>query len=97
MFPWKRFQKRPEFCRRDLESGLIRAIEHETQYNAHIGVPGPNAVSNGSAIRILLNRDIELLQEALLHRCRLSIEEPVLRQGIFSFRFEQFSRGRQPR
>ena len=86
---------RHELCRQDLEAGLIWVIENETQYNAHIGRSWAESGEQWIRYEDLLNRDIELLQEALLHRCRLPIKEPVLKQAIFSCRFDQFSGGRR--
>jgi len=88
-------EKRQELCRRDLESGLIWVIENETQYSAHIGRSWTEGGEQWIRYEDLLNRDIELLQEALLHRCRLPIKERVLRQAIVSCRFDQFSGGRR--
>jgi len=88
-------EKRQELCRRDLESGLIWVIENETQYNADIGRTWAESGEQWIRYEDLLHRDIELLQEALLHRCRLPIKETALRQAIVSCRFDQFSGGRR--
>ena len=88
-------EKRQELCRRDLESGLIWVIENETQYSAQIGRSWADSGERWIRYEDLLNRDIELLHQALLDRCRLPIKERVLRQAIVSCRFDQFSGGRQ--
>jgi len=88
-------EMRQELCRRDLESGLMWIIENETHNNAEIGRSWAESGEQWIRYENLLNRDIELLEEALLHRCRLPIEEAVLKQAILSCRFEQFSGGRQ--
>lgn len=89
-------EKRQELCRRDLEAGLIWVIENETKYSAHIGRSWARSGEQWIRYEDLLDRDIELLQEALLHRCRLPIKEAILRKAIVSCRFDQLSGGRRP-
>jgi hypothetical protein len=86
---------RRELCRRDLESGLIWVIENQTDYNARIARSWAESGEHWIRYEDLLERDVELLEEALLNRCRLPIEDSVLRQAILSCRFDQFSGGRQ--
>ena len=88
-------EQRLQLSCRDLESGLIWLIENETHYKAEIGRSWAESGERWIRYEDLLDRDIELLEEALLRRCRLPIKEPVLRQAILSCRFDKSSGGRR--
>jgi hypothetical protein len=88
-------EKRLELCNRDLESGLIWVIENETHWSADIGLSWAKSGERWIRYEDLLARDIKLLEEALLYRCRLPVKDQVLRQAILRYRFEQESGGRR--
>jgi hypothetical protein len=88
-------EMRLELCNRDLESGFIWVIENVTHYSADIGLSWAKSGEQWIRYEDLLTRDIELLEETLLYRCRLPVKDQVLREAILSCRFEQESGGRQ--
>jgi hypothetical protein len=88
-------EKREELSRRDLKSGLMWVIENETQYNADIGRSWAESGEQWIRYEDLLTRDTDLLENALLKKCRLPIKQATLRQAILGCRFDQFSGGRK--
>jgi len=88
-------QIRQELCRRELESGLIWVIENEIQSSADIGRSWAESGEQWIRYEDLLTRDVEILEDTLLKKCRLPIEEAVLRQAVLGCRFDQFSGGRR--
>jgi len=86
---------RHELDQRDLESGLVWIIENWTHFSAEIGLSWAQSGEQWIRYEDLLIRDIELLEETLLSRCRLPIEKSALREAILACRFDRFSGGRR--